>query len=183
MKTLVFTSLIFISVICASAQKSAVECVRSVPEPILSKKHFPGKTFNLTNNQENPSEQIGTEKVKLNTNTNLTIKNWGCENYTLTFRFETGGFSHNLEDTKFWYRKIVELMNQIKKGIRSTDRGLINRGANALSSYLKRTRKQKFEHEISFGGNEIRYFVIVNKTKKLEREKYRIEITYSVGPL
>jgi hypothetical protein len=183
MKTIIFASLVFISFVCVNAQtKADVDCVRSVPEPILSKKYFPTATFSLTKNKENPSEQIGTEKIKLNKNTSLTIKNWGCENYTLTFRYELNKFSHKLEDTKFWYKKAIELMKQIKSGIRSADKSLIERGTNALSSYIKKTKKPKFETDISFGGKEIRDIVIVNKARK-QGQKYQLEVTFSVGHL
>jgi hypothetical protein len=183
MKTIIFASLIFISFICVNAQSKAdFECVRSVPEPILSKKYFPLKTFSLSKNTENPSERIGTEKVKLDKNTSLTIKNWGCENYTLTFRYEISGFSHKSADSKFWYKKAIELMKQVKSGIRSTDKSLIERGTNALSSYIKKTKKPKFETDISFGGKEIRDIVIVNKARK-QGQKFQLEVTFSVGPL
>jgi len=131
----------------------------------------------------NPAEQIGYEKVKLSKSTRLTVINRGCENYTLIFRFETGGFTHNLEDEEFWFNKAVALMDEVIKGIRPADLSLIKRGTKALRTLINNERQLKFDDYVNFGGEEIKDIIAVNAPKRLERGKYQIEISYSVGPL
>ncbi len=176
--------LIIAFVLCAQGQASqSGECVRAIPEPIIKKQVFPKKSFKLEKSKSYPFESVGYEKVQIENSLNLTIINSGCENYTLTFRFELSNLSHRIEDTRFWYRKAVELMLMVKKGIRSQDSSLINRGTNAVNSYIKKNIKPKYENYIDFGGSEIRNVAVVNKVKKQGQKKYQIEISYGIGPL
>ncbi len=176
--------LLTVFVLCGRAQTTqSDDCVRAIPEPIIKKQVFPKTSFTLVKNKSYPFEAIGYEKVQIENNLNMTIINSGCENYTLTFQFELGGLSHKIEDTKFWYKKAVELMLMTKKGIRSQDVSLINRGTNALSSHIGKNKTLKYEDYIDFGGSEIRDVVAVNKVKKQGLKKYQIEISYSIGPL
>lgn len=176
--------LILTFVLCGQAQTTqSDDCVRAVPEPIIKKQIFPKTSFKLEKGESYPFESVGYEKVEINNNLNLTIINSGCENYTLTFRFEIGNLSHKIEDTKFWYRKAVELMLMTKKGIRSEDVNLITRGTNAIRSYTERNRTLKYGNYIDFGGKEIRDTAVLDKVKKQDAKKYRIEISYSIGPL
>ncbi len=171
-------------VLCGRGQTlQSSDCVRAIPEPIMIRRVFPKKAFKLEKNKSYPFESIGYEKVQIKNGLNLTIINSGCENYTLTFQFDLSGFSHKIEDTNFWYRKTVELMLMTKKGIRPQDINLINRGTKAVSSYIEKNGKPKYENYIYFGGSEIRDVVVVNKVKKQGLKKYRVEISYGVGPL
>lgn len=178
MKSLFLIILILIATFCANAQ----DCVRSIPVPILKKSVFPKKTFTLTKNKENPSEKIGYEKTKVNKDIDLTIVNAGCENYTLIFQFFVKNLNRSSNDTKYWYSKAIELMNLVKKGIRSQDINLINRGLKAISSYKNKTKNPKFENYIEFGGTEIRDTVVLDKVSK-QGLKNKIEIAFSVGSL
>lgn len=159
-----------------------MECVRAIPVPILKKAVFPKKTFTLTTNKENSGEKIGYEKTKVNKDVDLTIVNAGCENYTLTFQFSVKKLNRNSNDTKYWYGKAIELMNLIKKGIRSSDVSLVNRGLKAINSYRNKTRNPKFENYIDFGGKDIRDVVALSKVSKKGLE-HKVEISFSVGPL
>lgn len=184
MKPIIFALLILISFVCVNAQSKAdVDCIRGTPQRIINKKHYPPATFKLTKNKEYPFEQTGTEKVRLDKNTNLIIFNSGCEYFSLTFSYELSGFSHKLSDTKFWYQKAISLMAKLEKGIRSTDKWLIKKGTKALKLYIKKTRTPKFETDIDFGISEIREFVIVKKAVKQGQNKYQFEVSFSVGPL
>ena len=182
MKSFFGILLILITVYGANAQKTSVECVRSVPVPILKKSVFPKKTFNLTKSKENPGEMIGYEKVKVNKGSDLTIVNAGCENYTLTFQFLVKNQNRPTTDTKFWYKTAIELMNSIKKGIRSVDLDLINRGLRAVTTYLHKTKKPKFENYLEFGGTDIRDTVVLDKVSQ-QAGKHKVAISFSVGPL
>ena len=179
-----FLSIFFVLLLAFSAfsQESVMECVRSVPEPILKKSVFPKKTFTKTKNKENTGETIGFEKVKVNKNVDLTIKNQGCENYTLTFQFLVGNQSQKTSDTKFWYGKAIELMNSVKRGIRSEDVNLINRGLKAISAYQNKSKNPKYENYIEFGGTEIRDVIVLKRVVKQGR-KHKVEISFGVGPL
>jgi hypothetical protein len=180
-----FASLLIIAfVLCAKGQTTqSSDCVRAIPEPIIKKTVFPKTSFKLVKGKSYPFESVGYEKVQIKNGLNLIIINSGCENYTLTFRFEVSNLSHKIEDARFWYRKAVELMLMVKKGIRTPDTGLINRGTNAINSYIKKNRKLKYENYIDFGGSEIRDVAVVDKVKKQGRKKYQIEVSYGVGPL
>lgn len=166
----------------AFSQEPVMECVRSIPEPILKKSVFPKKTFTKTKNKENTGETIGFEKVKIDKNIDLTIKNQGCENYTLTFQFLVGNQSQKTSDTKFWYGKAIELMNSVKKGIRKEDINLINRGLKAILAYKNKSKNPKYENYIDFGGTEIRDVVVLERVVKQGR-KHKVEISFGVGPL
>lgn len=166
----------------AFSQEPVMECVRSVPEPILKKSVFPKTTFTKTKNEENTSETIGYEKVKINKNVDLTIKNWGCENYTLTFQFLIRNQSQKIGNTKFWYDKAIELMNLVKKGIRAEDISLINRGLKAFSVYRNKSKNPKYENYIEFGGTEIKDVVVLEKVTE-QGGNHSLEISFGVGPL
>ncbi|MGI8494894.1 MAG: hypothetical protein ACR2L1_06230 [Pyrinomonadaceae bacterium] len=180
-----FTSLLILTfVFCGQGQTTqSDDCVRAIPEPIIKNQVFPKTSFKLVKGKSYPFESVGYEKVQIKDGLNLTIINSGCENYTLTFRFEVSNLSHNIKDANFWYGKAVELMLMVKKGIRSQDTGLITKGTNAINSYIKKNRELKYENYIDFGGSEIRDVVVVDKVKKQGLKKYQIEISYSIGPL
>ena len=182
MKGFFLTIFVLLVTFSAFSQEPVMECVRSIPEPILKKAVFPKKTFTTTKNKENAGETIGFEKVKVNKNVDLTIKNWGCENYTLTFQFLVGNQRQKISDTKFWYDKAIMLMNSVKKGIRSQDVNLINRGLKAISRYRVKAKHPKYENYISFGGTVIEDVVVLEKVVK-RGKKHKIEISFGIGPL
>ena len=175
---------IFVLMLTVSAfsQEPLMKCVRSVPEPILKKSVFPKTTFTKTKNKENTGETIGSEKVRLDKNTDLTIKNWGCENYTLTFQFLVKNESQKTSNTKFWYGKAIDLMNSVKKGISKEDINLINRGLKAISAYKNKTKNPKYENYIEIGGTEIRDVVVLEKVAE-QGNKHKVEISFGIGPL
>lgn len=182
MKVVFSTIFVLLLTYSIFSQTPVMECVRSIPEPILKKSVFPKKTFIKTKNKENTGETIGYEKVKVVKNVDLMIKNWGCENYTLTFQFLVNNQRQKISDTKFWYAKAIDLMNLVKKGIRAEDINLINRGLKAISAYRKKTKNPQYAHYIDFGGTVIEDVVVLEKVVKQNR-KYKLEISFGVGPL
>lgn len=182
MKSCVLVILVFISTISAFAQNDEFECVRAEPVPILKKSVFPKKTFVLLGGTKDNPGKRGFEKTKVNKDIDLTIKNYGCENYTLEFQFTVKNIRRSPNETKFWYGKAIELMNLVKKGIRSMDVSLVNRGLKALNSYRNKTKNPKFENYIDFGGKDIRDVVALSKVSKKGLE-HKVEISFSVGPL
>jgi hypothetical protein len=178
MKILLLTILLF-----SFANVRADDCVRSVPEPIVKKSVFPKTTFKLTENKEYPAEKIGTETVRFNNGDSLVIENRGCETYSLSFRFTTAKFSANPNNSKFWYAKAIELVEQTKKGIRKVDVRLISDGVAALKKYARRYKNPKYDEFIEVRGGEIKEMVSLNKVRKLKGAKYEIEVSFGVGPL
>lgn len=165
------------------AAVKADDCVRAVPVPIIKKSVFPNTTFKLSENKEYPAEKIGTETVKLNQSDSLVIENRGCENYTLTFKFTTAKFSTALSNTKFWYAKAIELVEQTKKGIRKEDIRLISDGIATLKKYARNRKNPKYENHLIYNDSEIKESVALKGVKKLKNGKYEIEVSFGVGPL
>lgn len=181
MKVILLTSLILFFANSTFSQQHP-DCVRSLPEPILKKSVFPKKTFVLRDGvKDNPAKR-GFEKTKISNDVDLTIENSGCENYSLSFEFTVRNINRNVSDTKFWYNKSIELMNLVKKGIRSQDINLINRGLKAISNYNNKTRKPVYETYIDFGKTEIRDIVVFNGVRK-QKNGYKVIIGFGIGPL
>ena len=166
----------------ASNNQDSVECIRPIPESILKKKHFIESNFTLRKNEEYPFQMLGFETAKFKNGDNLIIENIGCENYTLVFRFETGRFSGGISDAKYWYQTAFQLIEQTKKGV-ADETSLVKNGTKALSSYIRKNKKPKFDEEIDFGGKEIRSVLTISKPKKLSGTIVEIEIIFGIGPL
>lgn len=166
-----------------SQKSNSFECVRTKPEPIIKKTIFSKTNFKLEKNKEFPFQDVGFETVNFSNGDKLVIENTGCENYTLIFRFETSRFSGSPDNVRFWYEKAILLVNQTKKGVRATDLNLIVRGINALSLYMKKNKRLKYEEFLDFGGTEIRDSVALKKVKRLKLNKFQVELSFGVGPL
>ena len=89
-------------------------CARGVAEPIIKKTIYPKTTFVLQ-----PDSITGIETVILDNGDKLIIKNWGCEYYVLTFRFETSRFLKDTTDLNFWFKSAGDLMRDILVGLQS----------------------------------------------------------------
>ncbi|MFM7855349.1 MAG: hypothetical protein ACKO96_26340, partial [Flammeovirgaceae bacterium] len=87
-------------------------CIRGQAESVINKSVYPNATFKL-----NEDNRTGTETVRIKNGDKLTINNWGCEYYALTFRFETNRFSADTTDINYWTDKGFELMREIKSGL------------------------------------------------------------------
>lgn len=152
------------------------KCSREQAKPIINKTVFKNTQFQLQ------SDSISAiETVIFDNGDKLIIKNWGCEYYCLTFRFETKRFENNTNNTAFWYRKAVLLISEICKGIDAPID--IKNGNNALINHIDNYNKLQLGEEIEFGKTEIRNFVRLDKITKLTNKKFAIEITFSMGPL
>lgn len=125
---------------------------------------------------------LGFETAKFKNGDKLIIENIGCENYTLVFRYETKRFSGRISDTKYWYQTALQLIEQTKKSV-ADDTGLVKNGTKALSSYIRKNKKPKFDEEIDFGGKEIKSVVTVSKPIKRRGNTVEIEIIFGIGPL
>lgn len=152
-------------------------CIRGQAEPVIKKKYFPNTTFSLQ-----PDSLTGTETVSFKTGDKLIIKNWGCEYYVLTFRFETSRFKADTLNLKYWYATASKLMSEAVPGIYAPID--IRRGTRALNNYAaKNTKHLKLLTEIDFGGDEIRDFVTLDTISIMQRNRFAVVISFAKGPL
>lgn len=164
-----------------SDSNTQIECVRQGATPIIKKDIFPNSDFKLQ------SDKItGIETVDFTNGDKLIIKNWGCEYYCLTFRFETSRFQKDTTNLPFWFKKSVLLMSEIFKGLDSPID--IKKGTVSLVNYIDEDQLNNYENlklgdEIDFGGKDIRNYVSLDKIQKIDNNKYAIEISFVMGPL
>lgn len=176
-------ALTLLSVAVSNAQdENSSECVRAKPAPILIKRKFPNKTFRLRKNKEFPFEYVGFETVRLKNGDNLTIKNYGCENYSLDFRFETKRFKGSLKRAKYWYQAAVQLMNSVIGGLKK-NQYLPRAGTKALKEHIKKSKTLRFDDYVYFLDTEIKEAFHLATVKKSANGKYVVEISFGVGPL
>ena len=162
-------------------QTTLTKCTRGVAEPITKKAIYPKTTFVLQ-----PDNITGIETVTFENGEKLTIKNWGCEYYVLTFCFETSRFKQDTTNLNYWFKSAGTLMTEILGGLEAPID--IKKGINNLIIHVDNDKVNNFKNlklgeEINFGGDDIRSFVSVNRIEKLTDKKYAIEITFATGPL
>lgn len=157
------------------------ECARGQAEPIIKKSVFPKTQFILQ-----PDSLTAIETVDFDNGDKLTIKNWGCEYYILTFHFETSRFQDDTSNIAYWYKKSVLLLSELSKGLDAPVD--IEKGINKLINHIdldmhNNYKNLKLGQAIDFGGNEIREFVTVEKIEKLADKKFAVTISFTTGPL
>ena len=156
--------------------KNDTGCTRGQAEPVTRKTIYSNATFKL-----NEDNLTGTETVGLKNGDRLTIKNWGCESYALTFRFETERFHSDTTDINYWIDKGLLLMKEIKNGL---DAPLnIEGGEAAIKDYLKENKEYKLGDWVDYGNKTIPTTLTIDRIQKLNDKRFAIELTYSVGPL
>jgi hypothetical protein len=152
------------------------DCVRGQAQSVIKKAVYSNSILKL-----NPDHLTGTETVDLPQGERLIIRNWGCEYYVLTFRFETERFQADTTDIKYWLDKAVILMNEIEKGL---DAPLnIQGGTLAAADHLKQLKDYALGEEIVYDSGDIRDFVTFDRIHKINNKKFAIEISYATGPL
>jgi len=156
-------------------------CIRGKAEPIIKKSVFPNTTFQIQ-----PDKLTAIETVNFDNGDKLIIKNWGCEYYVLTFRFETSRYQEDTANLSFWFKKSALLLNELTKGIDSPIN--IKSGIDKLVTKIDDDKKNNYQNlalgeEIDFGGDDIRDFLTIEKIEKLTDRKFAIEISFSTGPL
>lgn len=153
-------------------------CVRGHAESVTKKSIYPKAIFKL-----NPDNHTGVEIVDLENGDRLTIKNWGCEYYVLTFRIETDRFQADTTNMIYWLDKAVTLMKEIEGGI---DAPLnISRGIEAISAHITSMDSRAYElgEEIVFNDDVIRDFVSLDRVQKINERRFAVEISFATGPL
>ena len=155
------------------------ECTRGKAEPVVKKSVFPNSSFQLQSDS-----MTGIETVDLGSDERLIIKNWGCEYYCLSFRFETSRFHSDTSDLKFWFEKAIVLIGELKNGVEAPVGIVVEAMKKYYNSHAPGGNKNlKLSDEIDCNDNEIREFVTLDRVEEMSNNRYAVEITYSVGPL
>lgn len=153
------------------------ECVRGQAEPIIKKTVFPNTKFLLQ-----ADSLTAIETVSFDNGDKLTIRNWGCEYYVLTFRFETSRFKADTTAMKYWYLTTYKILKELKQGIDAPVN--IEKGLQALNSHISKNGFDlKLQTEIDYAGEEIREFITLEQIEKLTDNEFAITFSFTIGPL
>lgn len=152
------------------------DCVRGPAEQVIKKNINPTSVFEL-----NEDGHTGKETIQFNNGDKVVIRNWGCEYYLLTFRFETGRYSSDTTDLPFWMSKAISLMQSIEEGVESPLD--IPDGTAKMKQLLDDNKPYSAGEEIVYAEGEIRQYVTFDRVQKVDNKKYAIEVTYGMGPL
>src|SRR3954468_17878599 len=142
--------------------ESGSNCVRDVPVAIVKINAFPKMSFELQ-----PNKQVGIETIDLENGDKVIIKNWGCNYYALTFRFETSRFQSEPTNIPFWYKRTVTLLNELTSKIEAPAPIDIERGTDRLMNKIEEEvpngyQNLAFNKELDF-ANGLRSFVCIDK--------------------
>lgn len=162
-------------------QVQSNDCVRGQAAPVIQKADYPNTIFLLQ-----PDSITAIETVTFDNGDKLIIRNWGCEYYVLTFRFETSKYQHDTTDLAFWFRSADGLMTSMLGGLDAPID--IKRGLVLLDSYISRDEKNGYKNlqlgeEIDFGTNDIRSFLTVDRIEKINDKNFGVTISFTTGPL
>lgn len=141
--------------ITASVKDLREDCVRGQAEPIIKKTVFPDTKFILQ-----PDSLTAIETVNFDNGDKVTIRNWGCEYYVLTFRFETSRFKADTTAMKYWYVTTYRILKEMQQGIDAPVD--IEKGLQALNNHIsKNVFDLKLQTEIDFAGDVIRELAVI----------------------
>jgi hypothetical protein len=179
----IFTATMLVQGQALTSQASKpVQCVRSIPQPIVKKAVFPNTNFALKDiDYVGVVVPLGLETVELSNGDKVAITNSGCESFTLSFQFETSRFTGKVQDTKYWLARSVELMQLIEPGLETSLN--LKQGINMLEKYMKTAANPAIGHEIDYGGQEIRSIVQLADVKQLGNQSFTVKVIFSTGPL
>lgn len=90
--------------ISAAAEET---CPRGEPEALFQGKEVKSEIFTPVSNHE------ANEEVVFNSGDRLLIRNWGCEYFVISYRYESAKFLVKSEDTLDVFKKSVESLKKI----------------------------------------------------------------------
>jgi hypothetical protein len=157
-------------------QTASTNCARGVAKPIIKKTVYPQTTFVLQSDS-----LTGIETVIFDNGDNLTIKNWGCEYYVLTFRFETSRLQQDTTSLDYWFKSAASLTTEVLDGLEAPID--IAQGVDKLLAHVNNNANLKLRKEIDYGTDNIRSFVSVDRIEKDSDTRYAVEISFATGPL
>lgn len=158
-----------------------LDCVRGQATSIVNKDVFKNSKFTVQ-----ADSLTGIETVELPNGDKLSIKNWGCEYYVLTFRFETSRFQKDTSDLEFWFDQAQNLLLDVENGIKAPidwKGGIQALNGRCESSFHMDYESFNVGDEVDYGEGEMRTFVVIDRIQKISEKKYAIEISFAVGPL
>lgn len=152
-------------------------CVRGQAEPIVKRDLYPKGTFTLQSDS-----LTAIETIEFDNGERVIIKNWGCEYYVLTFRFETSKYNADTTAMKYWYVNSSKLMTELINGL---DAPLdIEKGLVALNDHISKiVFELEIGTEIDYGENEIRSFVSLDNIERIEKNRFEVTMSFALGPL
>lgn len=150
------------------------DCVRGEPAPVVDKAIFPNTSFYLEDST------TGIETIKLLNEDSITITNWGCEYYCLTFRIETSRFSADTSDIRYWVDKAITCMTELKKGLRPPPD--YTPALDTLRVHASNNMVQ-LRDDIYYDNNDIPEKVSLDGIHQLSNGRYSMELTFAIGPL
>lgn len=152
------------------------DCPRSVPERIVKSSVEPQPTFEL-----NKEKSVGTETLQFDNGDRLVVKNWGCEYFVVTFRFETNRFKADTTNLMYWLDKSAVLMGEITEAV---DAPLdFNGGVVAMRRMNNPEIKYELGQEIVYSDGEIRQFTTLDRVQQIDDSRYAVEVSFALGPL
>lgn len=182
-----YFALIFIACCSVSSAQMSI-CTRGIAVPVLKRSVFPNVKAKMSADERTSVETARTGRGDL-----LTVRNWGCEYYVLTFRFETSRYRHDLGDLRYWFRQAANEMAFILPGVEAPidiKKGIAKLRAYTNSSGKGDLRRIKLGRTLMFGGDErdpngddIPQTVSIDSLRMLKKNRYVFEVTFAAGPL
>jgi len=163
------------------ANINSADCARGQAEPIIKKQDYTITTFVLQ-----PDSISAIETVTFDNQDKLIIRNWGCEYYILTFRFETTKYQQDTTNLEYWFKAAHRLMTGMLAGLDAPidmKKGLVMLESKILQDEKNGYKDLQLEEEINFGSNEIRSFISVDRIEKMTDNKFAVTISFATGPL
>jgi hypothetical protein len=165
-----------VSQIETPVRDTSLHCIRGEAQPIVLPSAIGKSKFKY-----NSDGITGIERVLLTNGDSLTINNWGCEFYALTFRFNTKRYSGDTTNVKFWLGKAAILMKEISGGINPPLD--IESGTILLSKASLDKDDYSWGQWFTYGNEIIGSSVSLDRVRNIGNGQFSIEITYSIGPL
>ncbi|WDF57382.1 FEKKY domain-containing protein [Mucilaginibacter sp. KACC 22063] len=162
-------------------KQSTDDCPRGAAVPVIKKAVFPNVHFALQSDHN-----TGIETLTLANGDKLTLKQFGCEYYNLSFFFETAQFAADTTDIAYWGNASLSLLRQVRKGLDTPldiDTALNRLAAHIEKDKLKSGKGLEMGEEIDFGGPDPRQYLTIDQVSQLANKRYMIKITFSYGPI
>ncbi|WP_211166233.1 hypothetical protein [Mucilaginibacter robiniae] len=158
------------------------DCPRAAAEPFIKRNVFPDAQFTLL-----ADHKTGLETFNLADGDQVSIKESGCEYYTLSFRLETSRFAADTTDIPYWSNAAFSLLHKLDKGLVETpfdmEKMFKNVSARIKEDQVNPQNKLKLGEQIDFGGEDFSQFLIIDRVTRLADQRYALEFSMSYGPM
>ncbi len=179
MKHRIITAIfLFISVTYYPIYAQEMNCVRGEPKPVFSTKNtsVKTKTFMVVSSHE------ANEQVLFKSGDSLTIRNWGCEYFILTFRYESKNFSPTANPFLLASQALRNLVAMKAKTVFG-----FSKAVKSLTNRIKEDEELKLEEEYSVEGDGTDFLQtklsVTSAGHLLNGTGAYVEFNLSCGPL